>query len=226
MGIGRLNESPLHQALKDLYTVEHAVQEVAVGSFVADVLHPDQVVYEIQTAGFSRLRRKLPVLLQTHRVVLVHPVVAVRHILRLVDEVDVEPRSRRSPKRGGVADMLKELVSLPELLAHPNFELEVLLIEVEEWRRPVVRRRGGPGWQVVGRRLREVTRRERFREPGDLLRLISAALEEPFCTQDLAAAMPASRDLAQKLAFCLRACGLIEPCGKRGNAVLYRHRRT
>jgi hypothetical protein len=83
MGIGSLNESPLHQALKDLYSVADAEQEVALGAYVADVVHPDAVVYEIQTAGFGRMRRKLPALLDTHRVVLVHPVTAVRWIHKL-----------------------------------------------------------------------------------------------------------------------------------------------
>jgi hypothetical protein len=224
MDIGRLNESPLHQALKDRYTVEHAVQEAVIGGFVADVVHPDQVIYEIQTAGFRRLRRKLSALLETHRVVLVHPVVAVRHIYRMIDATDVELRSRRSPKRGVIADVLRELVSLPDLLCHPNFELEVLLVELAEWRQFTQRRRGGSGWQVVGRRLLEVVAQQRFRSPQDLLRLITAPLAEPFSTAELAQAMPASRELAQKLAFCLRACGLIEPLGKKRNAILYGYR--
>jgi len=221
VGIGSLNESPLHLALKDLYSVENSVQEVPVGSYVADVVHPGSVIYEIQTAGFGRLRRKLAALLESYRVVLVHPVVTVRYIHKLTDDVDTVLRPRRSPKRGRIADMLSELVSIPELLCHPNFELEIVLVELDEFRRPA-RLRRGDGWVVVQRRLREVVGRERFRVPQDLLRLLAMPVAEPFSTLALAEAMAAPRGLGQKLAFCLRASGLIEPCGKDGNAILYR----
>jgi len=221
MGIGGLNESPLHRALKDIYSVTDAVQEAAIGGFIADVMHPDAVIYEIQTSGFGRLRRKLPELLATHRVVLVYPVAVVRWICKLSDDPDTVPRPRRSPRRGRIADVLDELVSIPDLLLHPNFELEVVLVELDEFRRPA-RRRRGDGWVVVERRLREVVGHERFRTPDDLFCLLAGPLAEPFSTQDLAECMAAPRALAQKLAFCLRACGRLEPCGKDGNAILYR----
>jgi hypothetical protein len=221
MGIGSLNESPLHQALKALYATESSVQEVAIGAYVADVLHPDQVIYEIQTSGFGRLRRKLGALLESHRIVVVHPVVTTRFIHKLTDDPDAVPRARRSPKRGRTADLLGQLVSLPELLDHPNFELEVVLIELDEFRR-MARRRRGEGWIVAQRRLRAVVGRERFATPDDLFRLLVTQLVEPFSTAELAVAMDATRSIAQKLAYCLRACGRIEPCGKRGNSILYR----
>ena len=223
MGIGSLNESPLHLALKNLYSVEHSTQEVPIGAFVADVLHPDQVIIEIQTSGFARLHRKLQVMLEAYRVVLVYPVAQVRHIVRLTDEPDEASATRRSPKRGRVADVLAELVSIPELLNHPNFELEVLLVELDEFRRHVPgRARRRNGWVVVQRRLRAVVDRQRFRSSTDLYGLLGAPVAEPFSTGDLATAMAAPRHLARKLAFCLRACGEIEACGKSGNAILYR----
>ena len=221
MGIGSLNESPLHQALKALYATESSVQEVAIGAYVADVMHADQVIYEIQTSGFGRLRRKLRALLQFHKIVVVHPIVTTRYIHKLTDDADVVIRPRRSPKRGRTADLLEQLVSLPELLDHPNFEVEVVLVEIDEFRR-MGRRRRGEGWGVVQRRLRTVVGRERFRTPEDLFRLLVTGLAEPFSTAELATAMDASRGIAQKLAFCLRACGRIEPAGKRGNSILYR----
>ncbi|MBX3706067.1 MAG: hypothetical protein KF911_05470 [Pseudomonadales bacterium] len=223
MTIGKLNESPLHEALKDLYSVADARQEVAIERFVADVVHPDEVIYEIQTAGFGRMRRKLETLLETRRVVLVHPVVAVRYIHKLGGDPDTEIRPRRSPRRGRPADVLQELVSIPDLLAHPNFELEVVMVELDEFRVPgPVRRRAG--WRVVERRLRDVLGRHRYRVPEDLFGLLAGVPPEPFSTRELALAMGAPRALAQKLAYCLRACGLIEPSGKTANTVLYQVR--
>lgn len=223
MNIGVLNEGPLHQALKDLYSVAGAEQEVAVGDFVADVRHPDAVIYEIQTGGFAGLRRKLATLVESHRVVLVHPIAGVRYLVKLGDDPDALPSRRRSPKRGAVAHVAAELVSIPHLLDHPNFELEVVLIEEEEVRRPAAGRAWRRnGWRVVQRRLCRVLTRHRFTSSDDLFALLVAPLPETFTTAELATALGQPRWLAQKLAYCLRECGRIVICGKLGNALQYR----
>ncbi len=222
MSIGTLNEGPLHQAVKALYLEDGASEEVAVGDFVADVVASDQTLVEIQTAGFGSMKRKLGKLLEDHRVVLVHPIAAVRYIVKLPTEQDQEATRRRSPKRGTVSHVLDELVSIPKLLCHPNFELEVLLIEEEQLRAydpKKARHRGG--WRVVQRRLQEVLGRERFAVPADLFRLVPGKLPKEFTTADLATAMAEPRWLAQKLAYCLREAGEIGICGKRGNALVY-----
>jgi hypothetical protein len=225
VSIGTLNEGPLHQAVKALYLEDGATEEVTVGDFIADVKAQDQTLVEIQTAGFGSMKRKLATLVEDHRVVLVHPIAAVRYIVKLPTETDQLATRRRSPKRGAVSHVLDELVSIPKLLCHPNFELEVLLIEEEELRAfdpKKVRRRGG--WRVVQRRLQEVLGRERFTSPGDLFRLAPGDLPAEFTTADLAAAMGEPRWLAQKLAYCLREAEEIGICGKQGNALVYQRR--
>ena len=224
MNIGVFNESPLHLALKAHYSEAGSRQEVAVaGSFVADVLRPDDVIFEIQTSGFGSLRRKLGQVLEHHRVVLVHPIPQVRYIVKLPEDPDRPSTRRKSPKRGAVVDVLAELVSIPRLLDHPNFELEVVLTEEEElrersnavsWRRK--------GWRKVQRRLCRVLEAHRFRSSADLFGLLSAPLPAEFTTAELAEALAAPRWLAQKLAYCLREAERVEICGKRGNAILYR----
>ena len=126
MSIGTLNEGPLHQAIKSLYCGAGAREEVAVGDYVADVRAADDVIYEIQTSGFSALKTKLAALVDEHRVVLVHPIAVVCYIVKLSDERDQPAKRRRSPKRGAACHVLDELVSIPALLNHPNFELEVV----------------------------------------------------------------------------------------------------
>ncbi|MFU8814432.1 MAG: hypothetical protein ACNA7W_03740 [Pseudomonadales bacterium] len=223
MNIGILNEGPLHQALKAHYRAEGAREEVAVGGFVADVLHADGCIYEIQTSGFGSLRRKLESVLEQHRVVLVCPIAHVRYLVKLPEEEDQQAVRRRSPKRGAVAHVVDRLVSIPRLLEHPNFELEVVLTEEEEWRRRAPgRNRRRNGWQVVQRRLCRVIEQHRFTCSADLWSLLRAPLPESFTTADLALAMGEPRRLGQKLAYCLRAAGQIEILGKQGNALRYR----
>lgn len=227
MSIGILNESPLHQALKAHYSGGGSRQEAAVaGSFVADVLLPDARIFEIQTSGFGGLRRKLARVLEHHRVVLVHPIAHVRYIVKLSADVDVAPTRRKSPRRGSVAEVVAELVSIPTLLDHPNFELEVVLTEEEEvrersdavsWRRR--------GWRTVQRRLCRVLEQRRFTCTEDLFGLLNGPLPDVFTTAELATALDEPRWLAQKLAYCLREAGAIEICGKAGNALRYRRTR-
>lgn len=227
--IGTLNEGPLHEALKALYVEEQvaltssADTEVRIGSYVADVRAGDAVLYEIQTGSFGPLKRKLATLLEAHRVVLVYPVAQERYILKIPEERDEAPRRRRSPKRGSIAHVVEVLVSIPTLLDHPNFELEVVLISEEEIRvfdPTKVRRRNG--WRVVNRRLLEVLDRQRFRCAQDLFSLAPGDLPEEFTTADLAIAMDHPRWLAQKLAYCLRETAVVEICGKVGNSLRYR----
>jgi hypothetical protein len=221
--IGTLNEGPLHQALKALYLDPGAEQEVSVGSYVADVRGGDGVLYEIQTGAFAPLKAKLAKLLESHPVVLVHPIAAVRYIVKLPLATDGQASRRRSPKRGDVSDVLDQLVSIPALLAHPGFAVEVILTEEDEIRAydPArVRRRGG--WRVVSRRLTGVRQRHRIEGTRDLLSLVPGPLPEVFSTTDLAAAMGQPRRRAQKLAYCLRETGVTALAGKSGNALLYR----
>ncbi|MCH8142268.1 MAG: hypothetical protein IH908_11800 [Proteobacteria bacterium] len=222
MSIGTLNEGPLHQALKSLYSEGEATEEVCVGSYVADVRGADDVLYEIQTGGFANLKKKLGTLVENHRVVLVHPIAQIRYIVKLPVREDEEATRRRSPKRGSIADIVTELVSIPLLLNHPNFELEVVLIEEDEVRVFAPEKvRGRKGWRVVQRRLVEVLERHRFCSAADLFYLVPGELPETFTTKDLAEAMQQPRWIAQKLAYCLREAGEITLCGKEGNALCY-----
>lgn len=227
IAIGTLNEGPLHQALKALYVGGDAQTEVAVNGYIADVRTADNVLYEIQTGGFARVKRKLTRLVAEHRVVLVYPVARVRTIVKLPRDSDELATRRRSPKKGVIADVVAELVSFPQLLNHPNFELEVVLIcedELREYRGEKYRRR--KGWRVVQRQLTEVLGRQRFKNARDLFRLVPGPLAEVFTTRELAESMSQSRLLAQKLAYCLREAGEIEICGKVGNALQYRRCRA
>ena len=115
------------------------------------------------------------------------------------------------------------MVSFPQLLARPNFSLEVLLIREEEVRRYEGKRkwrRGG--WVTEERRLLEVVGRRLFARAEDLGALLPEGLEGEFTTRELAEAMGGGRTLAQKMAYCLRKVKVIEYVGRRGRANLYR----
>jgi hypothetical protein len=120
-----------------------------------------------------------------------------------------------------VEDLFAEMVSFPQLLASPNFSLEVLMIREEEVRRfdgnRGWRRRG---WVIEERRLIAVVERRLFATPADWLALLPQGLAT-FTAKDLAEAININVGLAQKMAYCLRRVGVIEVTGRRGRANLY-----
>lgn len=219
--IGTLREKPLHADLKRWYARPGDRVEVPVDGYVIDLVRDDLLI-EIQTSGFSAIKKKAVTLLGLgHRMRIVHPIPEVKWIVKLEDDGTILDR-RRSPKRGNVVDVFSELVSFPGLLTGSDLEIEVVLTCQEEYRRHTPgrswRRRG---WSVLERRLMEVRQSRLLKDTTDLMGLLPEGLPEPFTTADLAEVTAQPRRLAQQMAYCLREVGAIEVVGKRGNAVEY-----
>ena len=219
-GIGTPGERSLHAALKAWYAQPGDRLEVDVDGYVVDIVRGNLLI-EIQTGNFTALKPKLPRLMEDHRVRLIYPVVERKWIVR----VDTDGQSishRKSPRRGRVEDLFKELVRIPTLLAEPAFSVEVVLVHAEQvlrddglgsWRRK--------GWSVADNRLLEVVGAERFDTPGDLAALLPDTLPTPFTNRELADALKIRINLAQKMTYCLRKMKVITIVDKRGNALLY-----
>jgi hypothetical protein len=220
--IGLLNEKPLHASLKEWYARPGDRFEAAVDGYVIDIVRHD-LLLEIQTGGFASIKSKLLDLVAEHRIRLIYPIALEKWIIKLVKDNGGKRTRRKSPKRGQVEDLFWEMVSFPQLLQHPNFSLEVLMIREEEVRRHEEkqnwRRRG---WTTDERRLVEVVDRHLFENPADWKALLPEKLEEAFTTGDLAEVLGIRRSLAQKMAYCLRKAGVIELTGRQGRANNYR----
>ena len=219
--VGTLREKPLHASLKLWCAHDGDRFEVPVDGFVIDVVHEDLLI-EVQTRGFSSMKRKLTELLAGgHRVRIIHPVPAQKWIVRIDADGEILSR-RKSPKHGTVTDIFSELVSFPNLIAHPGLEIQVLLTHEDEYRHhdptKAWRRKG---WVVDERRLVSVEETINIRTTADLGTLIPDGLTDPFTTADLAAALGSPRRLAQQMAYCLRHAGVVTASGKKGNAVEY-----
>ena len=163
--IGTLREKPLHASLKRWYARAGDREEVAVDGYVVDLVRGELLI-EIQTRGFSGMKPKIMALLaRGHRVRIVHPIAVDRWIVQ-VDADGMVVSRRRSPKHGSIPDLVSAC-AFPGLVAHPRFEIEVLLTLEEEYRRHdpgrCWRRRG---WTVVERRLVEVVDRIIITQPA------------------------------------------------------------
>lgn len=227
--IGTLAEKSLHAALKAHYAQPGDLLETPLDGYVIDILRPanegDAYPYEcieIQTRSLAKMKPKLLKLLDKYPIRVVHPVAQERYVIR-IDADGVIISRRKSPRRGTVYHVFSELVSLPTLIQHPNFSLEVLLIrEEEEW---VDDRQGSwrrKHWSIHDRRLLEAGEAVQLNTLDDFAALLPVELEPEFDTGMLAKALKQQKPLARKMAYCLRAMGVIEICGQRGKAYVYR----
>jgi hypothetical protein len=220
--IGLINEKPLHASLKQWYARPGDRFEVPVDGFVIDIVRDDLLI-EIQTRNFAAINSKLCKLARSYEVRLVYPVVQEKWIVRAATNDGGIAVRRKSPKRGRLEDLFWELVSIPQLLSNPNFSLEVLMIREEEVRRYEVKRKKWRrrGWVLEGRRLVDVMDRRLFGRSADWLTFVPDGLQS-FTTKDLAIVAETNRELAQKIAYCLRQARMIELIGRQGRANLYR----
>lgn len=218
--IGTYREGPLHASLKEWLSEPGDQFEVPVGGFVIDLVRGDLLV-EVQTGGFTPLRRKLDRLLETHRVRIVHPIAVDTWIVRMGEGGEVLSR-RRSPKHQTPADVFAGLVSITDHLGSPNLEIDVVSTVQQQVRRheegKAWRRKG---WVIDHRSLVEVSGVTEIRSTADLMQFVPAGLDDPFTTADLAEAMGTSRRTAQQVVYCLRSIGTVVPSGIRGRAPLF-----
>lgn len=206
--------------MKRWYSEPGDLVEQPVDGYVIDLVRGELLI-EIQTRGFSSMKAKLHALLDDHAVRVVHPIAVDRFIVKHDDDGEVLSR-RCSPKHGVSVDVFAELVSFPELIAHPDFSVEVILTREEEvrvhdgergWRRK--------GWVIEERRLLEVVESVVVSAPSDLGALVPSDVPERFTTADLAAAIGRPRRLAQQMTYCLRNVGELDVVGKDGRALVY-----
>ena len=213
--IGTLNEGSLHAALKADYALPGDEFEVPLDGFVIDIRRPGLLI-EIQTGSFAAMGNKLDRLLGEHRMLLVYPIAVETYLEK------PEAKPRKSPTRGSIYDLFEELVSIPTLLDHPNLSLEVALVSVSKVQVPDTSvRRGRGGFRTTDRVLREIIERRRFDQSVDLLELVPDDLPATFTTADLARHAGVDRDVAQRMAYCLRPLGLFHERGRTKAGIEY-----
>lgn len=235
MAFSTLNESKLHNSLKILYQELYEGQtEVEQDGHVYDIVSKNGNIIEIQTKNLAKL---LPKILDTiekgHNVKLVHPIPLLTRI-ELKDEEGKIISNRKSPKKGSIYSIFRELTGIYPLLTNPHFSLEVLEIEMTEERirtnEPVQskngRRRFRRNWIKTGKRLDTIVNTIRFSKPEDYLKLLPA-LPQPFCAKDLRQALDENPDIPKRTAdahlivWVLSHAGLIKQVEMNARSKFY-----
>jgi hypothetical protein len=216
-------ETSLHRELKRIYAGDEARSEVRHGRYRIDVVHGDELV-EIQHGSLAAIRDKIRELLETHSVRVVKPIVASKLLVKRSRKQGPVAERRWSPKQGTLLDVFDELVYFTKVFPHPRLTLEVVLVEIEEWRYPGHGRRRRyrkNDFVIEDQKLCKLQSVHRFRTAADLLALIPARLPAPFHTGQLSESLGVPRGIAQRIAYCLRQTGAVRLMGKQGNALLY-----
>ena len=221
-GIGILSEKPLHATLKWWLDDNPDHHEITLPcGKVADVFDGERV-WEIQTANFTALRKKLEVLLPLYPVTVVHPISRRKYLSWINPETGETTPPRKSPRVGSFTDGATHLIYLLPLLDHPNLTIRFLLMDVEE-------QRLADGWGNDGKRgshravmlplsLEDVVE---LRHPADYAALIPAGLPDAFtATQFGKAARLQGRKLHGVLKVLLHR-GVLKREQKEGNAWIY-----
>jgi hypothetical protein len=216
-------ETSLHRQLKLLYADETAQVEVRLGRYRIDAVVDGELI-EIQHGSLAAIRDKIRHLLEEHSVRIVKPIVATKLLVKRARKNGRIKERRQSPKRGTLLDIFDELVYFTRVYPHERLTLEVVLVDIEEWRYPGHGRRRRyreDDFQVEDQKLVEVLETHRLQTSADLANLIACPLPSPFDTSDLARGLDVRRHIAQRIAYCFRLMGATREVGKRRNSRLY-----
>lgn len=217
-----MQENSLHNALKAQFAGDAGQKEVLIDGYYIDVVQADLLI-EVQTRSFSSIKPKLAVLMQAHKILLVHPIPVVRWIVHLGADSDQPISRRRSPRKGRIEHVFNELVRFPEFINHPNFSICLVMTHEEE-----IRQQDGRGsWRrkgvsIVDRNLLKIVGMHYFSDREDFIQLLPEALPSPFTNLDLAQTSALRIELARKMTYCLRQMGALEVAGKQQRKILYK----
>ena len=123
-GIGTLSEKKMHSVIKYFIEPDASKHESRVGNSIVDVKN-ESGVFEVQTASFNVLRKKLPSLLISNCVTVVHPIPFEKHIVKLNAVTGEIGKRRKSPKkRDGPGTTIEHIVpvlsSISRSHMHPS----------------------------------------------------------------------------------------------------------
>ena len=221
-GIGTLSEKTTHRIIKRYLESNTRFHEVRLGDYIADVYNGSHI-YEIQTRNFGSLKGKLPVFLTIAPVTVVYPVSVNKSLVWIEPESGEIMEKRKSGKHGRITDIFKELVFIKDYLEYEELNFKLLFFESTDYRL----------LNGYGRdRKKHATKLDNVPETllgemelnsrSDFVSFLPEDLPEEFSTEDFRLCSGTDKKTAGKEVTVLRSLGLIERCGSRGRAYLYK----
>ena len=223
-GIGTYGEKTVHAVLKNYFEPYSDGHEQKIGGYVADIVGEDGII-EIQTAGFEKLRKKLEAFLSVSRVTVVHPIPRQKWIIPIDTETGAHGSKRKSPKKGTPYEIFTELYKIKPFLSHENFRLCIVMLDVEEYRRPPEteglkrgRRRGYVRYDRIPVELAEEIHIDCLSDWGYF---IPDGLPAEFTSRDFGTLSGVGAKYASFVLNILSAANAVKIVGKSGRSYLY-----
>lgn len=218
--IGTLNEKTIHNALKCYYCGEN---EVKIGSFYADGIG-ESGIFEIQSAKFNYLAKKLSRMLRCSHVTVVYPFARITHNYS-INEQTGEVMSVTKRTENSYSKLFLELYRLKAFLTNPNLTIRIAYLEIDQKTfykdERKQRRRGQRKEKIPVRLLSE----KALDSPADYADFLPDGLDETFTKAQLQKlCRPTDAGLMLSV---LEFVGAVRRCGKAGRSILWgRHGRS
>ncbi len=215
------NEKSLHSALKSWYAEPGDRLEAKVDGYYIDIVR-DNLLIEVQTRSFSKIKTKISCLLPRYALRLVYPVVFNKWIRHIDPDGNQVRGPRLSPKHQKMESLFHEFVHLASLAVHDNFSLQLIGVEEEEiqvldgkgsWRRK--------GRSIQDHRLLRVMDTLLLESVGDYLSFLPSELPDQFSSRSLAKFLKITPDLSRRMLYSFRQMGIIQLNGKSGRQYIY-----
>ena len=220
--IGILKEKTLHSIVKDFYAPSEDSKEIRVGEFVADICYEDRII-EIQNGNFSHLVPKLEAFLSKYKVTVVYPI-PYRKWMCWINPETGEQTARNAPRGSfNLYKIFRDLYSIRKYLLHPGFTLVLTCLEIEEYRVQ-------DGWGKGGKRGSHRYDRIPLRLLDEIEikglegynRFLPDELPDEFTTKEFQKLVKYRGKYFGTTVRVLEEIGMIERCGKRKQAYLFR----
>lgn len=223
-GIGMQMEKTLHAVFKNYVDPDPDHQEIPItGNFIADIFDGEKIT-EIQNGNFGKLYHKLEVLLPLYPVRVVYPVPHVKYITWIDPKTGELGARHRSPKTGNYYTAVRELYKIRRYIRDPRLTVDLVLTDMEEYRLQDGKAGNGKkGSHRFDRIPTAIADELVLSETRDYLAFLPPELPEPFTAKEFQKAGKYRPDrFANVTKFLCDEVGLLEKCGKKGNAILYR----
>lgn len=221
-GIGTLAEKTVHAILKNYYASNEDYHEVPIENYVADIYMNGEII-EIQTRNFNTMRGKLETFLKDYPVTIVYPVPNVKQLIWIDEETGELSKKRKSPVKGNIYAVFKELYRIKMFLKDPNLHLRLVLLDMEEYRLlngwSKDKKKGSTRYDRIPTALVDEITIDCLK---DYLQFLPYDLPEEFTTAEFAKKVKITRAVSQVTLNLLHHVGVVERIGKQGNSYLYR----
>ena len=147
-GIGTLGEKMLHAVIKSYVCEDLSCHERTLSAdsrMVADVYRNGHI-YEVQTGGFFPLKKKIGWYLDNTdcHITVIHPLPAVKYLSWIDPDGSISPRRRCAGKKDPKS-AAKEIYWLSDFVGNPRLSVQLMFLEIEEYRKR-------DGWGNGGKR--------------------------------------------------------------------------